>query len=68
MAPKRMDAADTVDTATHALHRLQSEGWGVSSVVSEFDYGTPEGDGSAKHGRTKLPVGVTVTIRLIPVR
>jgi hypothetical protein len=68
MSPKRIDAADTVDTVTHLLHRLQSEGWAVKSAVLEHGYGTPLGNGEAKHGATLLPTKATVTIELIPAR
>jgi hypothetical protein len=68
MAPKRIDAADTVDNVTHLLHRLQSDSWGILSASVEFEYGTPEGDGKPQHGKTRLPVHATVTVELIPAK
>ena len=63
MAPKRIDAADTCDNATHLIHRLQSDGWGVKGAAVEFEYAT-----LSPNGKTKLPIKATVTVELIPVR
>jgi hypothetical protein len=59
--PKRYDAADTVDTATNLLHRLQSEGMVLSDLAYDIEYSTLEPKGQ------KFPVSATVTIHLIPV-
>ena len=59
-APKRIDAPDTVDLAVHALLKLQAEGWGVTSMATEIDYGKPH-----KHGAS-LPVRAEVTVVLVP--
>ena len=58
--PKRVDGADTVDVATHLLHRWQSEGWGLEHADSEVEY--------ARVGKHRLPVRVTVTVSLVPLR
>lgn len=57
---KRIDAEDTVDLATHFLHRLQAEGWGVASIEHQVEYQSV--------GARKLPVGATVLVRLVPAR
>lgn len=59
---KRIDSSDTIDEATHYLHRLQSAGWGLQSIEHEIEYG------SASPKSPKLPIRATVTIRLIPAR
>lgn len=58
---KRYDAADTVDTATNLLHRLQAEGMVLASLDYSMEYATT----SPKN--PKLPIGAVVTIRLIPM-
>ncbi len=55
---KRPEAPDTIDTATHLLHRLQLDGWGVCSVICEIEYGAPTSKSRL------LPVEATVTVRL----
>lgn len=60
--PKRIDAEDTVDVATHFLMKLQSEGWGVADIEHHVEYGT------VKSGSKRLPVGATVLVRLVPSR
>ncbi len=62
MSPKRLDAADSVDTATHLLHRLQSDGWVVDSIQTDCEYH------EAKEGAPKLPIRNIVTIALVPGR
>lgn len=59
---KRIDPEDTVDNATHFLHRLQADGWGIESMETEISYG--QTSPKAK----KIPTRATVTIRLIPSR
>jgi hypothetical protein len=59
---KRLDAGDTIDVATHFLHRLQAEGWGVLDLEHHIEY-VP-----TRPGGRKLPVEATVTIRLTPAR
>lgn len=60
--PKRVDAQDTIDIVTGFLHRCQAEGWCLEGFEHEIDY-------YAKHEKDpKLPIGATVTIRLVPVR
>lgn len=56
----RIDTPDTVEMALHQLVKLQSEGWGTRRVEFEIDYGKP---GKNAH---RLPIGATLTIRLIP--
>ncbi len=60
MAKGRVSLEDTVDAAIHLLHKMQSEGWGMETLESEIDY--------AEVGKTRLPVGATVTVRLVPNR
>lgn len=63
--PKRMDSADTVDTATHFLHWLQSEGLVLSSMDYDLDYGTP----APKDPKApRMVIGATLIVRLVPVR
>jgi hypothetical protein len=54
MAKQRIDSADTVDNVTHLLHRLQADGWATKNANVEFDY------------KNHLPVGVVVTVELVP--
>ncbi len=60
---KRRDAVDTVDVATHQLHRWQAEGYGVADLETRVDYSDTE-----LTGGVRLPVEVFVTVRLIPIR
>lgn len=60
--PKTIGGNDTVDNATHLLHRLQADGWGVRNVSVEFDYAALDGKAS------RLLVGATVHVELIPTR
>lgn len=62
MAPKRLDAEDTVDSALVFLRALQAEGWGVASLDHRVEHAV------VKAGGRKLPVSATVTIRLVPAR
>lgn len=59
---KRMDPQDTIDTATHFLHRLQAEGWALSDLEHSIEYAgvSPKG--------VRLPVSASVSIKLIPIR
>jgi hypothetical protein len=59
---KRIDGSDTVDNATHLLHRLQADGWVTQSVKADFEYGEIPG------GRAKIPVRSFVIVELIPGR
>ena len=62
--PHRMDAADTVDVATHLLHRLAAEGWVLESYDFDIEYATP----SKNPKDPKLPIASVVTVRLVPLR
>lgn len=64
--PRRIDAADTVDTATHHLHRLQAEGWVLERLDTRMEYGTVSKDPKAK--TPKIPVAAVITVRLVPLR
>lgn len=64
--PRRIDAADTVDTATHHLHRLAAEGWVLEQLDTKIEYATVAKDPSAK--APKIPVATVVTVRLVPLR
>ena len=57
---RRLDAIDTIDTATHLLHRLQSEGWVLDSIEHHLEYTELSKKGPF------LPIGAEVTIHLIP--
>lgn len=57
---KRIDAPDTVEAVVRLLTGLQVEGWGAKHITYEVDYAAP----SPKH--RKVPVGATVTVRLVP--
>ncbi len=57
---RRIDGEDTVDIATHLLHRLQAEGFAVKSCDWDVTY--------EQVGKIQLPVGATVVVELIPVR
>lgn len=61
MSPKRMDAADTIDVATHYLHRLQAEGWTLKGLNHEIAY-------HQISAMTKLPTEAVVTITLVPIK
>ncbi len=58
--PKRLDGEDTVDVAVHFLERWQAEGMGVDRVDTDVEYG--------HIGKHRLPVRVTVTVSLVPLR
>ncbi len=60
--PKRIDGEDTVDNSTHRLHRLQADGWAVREEHLEFEYA------ELKPGGARVPIGATLTVRLIPTR
>ena len=60
--PKRFDPEDTVDEATHLLHRLQADGLAVLTTKIAWDWSEPI------KGSQRLPVRATVTIELIPTR
>ena len=60
MASKHVDPGDTIDGATHYLHKLQSEGWTLQKLDHELEYAE-----SRKNG-PKLLVASKVIIRLIP--
>lgn len=62
MSPKRIDAADTVDTATHLLHRLQADGWALEAMEHTLEYA------GLSEKSPKLPVRVVVQIKLIPAK
>lgn len=49
-----------MDNAVHFLHRLQAEGWCVADIHCEFDHATL--------AKQRIPVGATVTVKLIPGR
>lgn len=57
---KRLDGQDTIDVATNFLHRWQAEGMGVEQVDTDVEY--------ARVGKHRLPVRVTVTVSLVPLR
>ena len=57
---RRMDAVDTIDTATNYLHRLQSDGWALESIEHNIEYAELSKKGPL------LPIGAELTIRLIP--
>jgi hypothetical protein len=57
---KQVDAGDTIDSATHYLHKLQAEGWTLETLNHTLEYGQ-----SRKHG-PKLLIASVVTVRLIP--
>ena len=60
MGKPRLDAIDTVETATHFLHRLQAEGWVLDSLEHHLEYAELSKKGPF------LPVGAEVVIHLIP--
>lgn len=60
--PKRIDAADTIDTATHFLHRLQAEGWALDELEHSIEYSLPNQKG------VRMPIAAVVNIRLVPIR
>jgi hypothetical protein len=62
MAPKRIDAADTVDNVTHLLHGLQADGWAIATATVRFQHRSPGKSGA------KLPVRARVTIELTPTK
>jgi hypothetical protein len=57
-----MEGEDTIDVATHFLHRLQADGWGLAGIEHHIEYVAP------KPGARKLPIEATVLIRLTPIR
>jgi len=57
---KRIDTPDTLEPVLGLLMRLQADGWGLQSVTHDIDYAAP-GD-----GHRHIPVGGTVTVRLVP--
>jgi hypothetical protein len=60
LANKKIDAGDTIDSATHYLHKLQSEGWTLQHLDHELEYA------KSRNGGPKLLVASKVIIRLIP--
>lgn len=60
MAKGKVDPGDTIDQATHYLHKLQAEGWTLEGMTHELEYGESRKDGP------KLLIRSTVTIKLIP--
>jgi hypothetical protein len=60
LANKKIDVGDTIDSATHYLHKLQSEGWTLQKMDHELEYSQSRKDGP------KLLVASKVIIRLIP--
>jgi hypothetical protein len=59
---KAISSSDTVDNATHFLHRLQADGWAIKSIDTDFDYA------STTPKSPKFPVEATITIKLLPTR
>lgn len=55
-----MDCPDTVESAVHFLMKLAADGWGIKSVEYEIEHG------KATKNATRMPVGATLKIRLIP--
>lgn len=62
MGKQKIDSSDTVDTATHFLHRLQSEGWAVKRLEHDIEYGQ-----STRNGPRKV-IRAVVIVELIPIR
>lgn len=62
MGKQKLEPSDTVDAATHLLHRLQADGWTVKNVEQDYDYGT------TRPGGRKLLISQTITIELVPIR
>ena len=60
MANNKVDAGDTIDQATHYLHKLQSEGWTLEELSHNLEYG------ESRKGGPKLLIRSTVTIKLTP--
>lgn len=58
--PKRQDAADTVESATHELHYEQANGWVLESKLQDVEYG--------EVNSLRIPIRKTITITLIPAR
>ena len=59
---KRLDAADTIDAVLHYLQTLQSDGWALSSLGQEVDYG------QVAKKSALIPIETTLTIKLRPVK
>ena len=57
---KQVDPGDTIDGATHYLHKLQSEGWTLERLDHKLEYG------ESRKGGPKLLIASVVTVRLIP--
>jgi len=57
---KKVETGDTIDSATHYLHKLQSEGWTLSELSHELEYAKARKDGP------KLLIGSTLIIKLVP--
>lgn len=57
---KRLDGSDTVDVATHLLHRLQAEGMAVQDVHWSTSY--------EEVGGVRVPISARVVVDLLPVR
>ena len=62
MGKQKIDSSDTVDTATHLLHRLQSEGWMVEGLEWDVESGK-----SSKDGPRKV-IRAVVVVKLVPIR
>jgi hypothetical protein len=62
MGKQKIESQDTIDTATHFLHRLQADGWALEGLEQEIEYA------QARPGGPKLVIGSVVTIKLIPIR
>lgn len=59
MTPKhRLEAADAIELAHHALAKLAAEGWVVERVDQRIEH--------RKVGKGRLPVAAVVTVRLVP--
>ena len=61
MPGKRYESADTLETALHLLHKLQSEGLVLEDLEWKVKYS------KASRKGPKIPTGAVVTIRLTPV-
>lgn len=57
---KKVDVGDTIDSATHYLHKLQAEGWTLAELSHELEYAKTRKDGP------KLLIGSTLKIKLVP--
>jgi hypothetical protein len=56
----RIDAPDTLDSAIHLLAKLQSEGWCLKRLDQVVDFERLD------KKAPRIPVGTTITIKLIP--